>query len=174
MAPEWLNFNIFWWILFYIINRYKIHIIVELELYCSINVGLRPEKPLKFQKNVIISKSQFLISDVVKMTTSHVFFNISSWNFGNMLRTVFAAYLKSGFWKKCFKNFCRWPTPASRQKFGVSAAKGGRKFFFQIRSLNKQQNRFWAYSQNFRTKYWKIREFYSFWRRPKSKIVILR
>ena len=107
MAPEWLNFNIFWWILFYIINRYKIHIIGELELYFSINFGLRSEKPLKFQKNVIISKSQFLISDVVKMNRSHVFFNISSWNFGNMLRIDFGAYLKSGFGKKNLATFGR-------------------------------------------------------------------
>ena len=32
LAPEWLIFNIFEWILFYIIIMYKIHIIVEEEL----------------------------------------------------------------------------------------------------------------------------------------------
>ena len=135
MAPEWLNFKIFWWILFYIINRYKIHIIVELELYCSINVGLRSKKPLKFQKNTIISKLQFSFSDVRKMNRTCVFFNISFWNYGAMLRIDFGAYLKSGFGKKNFDNFWRWATPTFWQKFGVAAALAFRppwrpEFFF--------------------------------------------
>ena len=51
MATEWLNFNIFVWILFYIIIVHKLHIIVELELQCYQNVCFVYKKPLFFKQN---------------------------------------------------------------------------------------------------------------------------
>ena len=48
-APDWPNCNIFWWNLFYMINRHKLHIIIELELFIYQNIDLRAKKPQYFK-----------------------------------------------------------------------------------------------------------------------------
>ena len=50
IAPDWPNYNIFWWNLFYMINRHKLHIIVEQELCIYQNVDLRTKKAQNFTK----------------------------------------------------------------------------------------------------------------------------
>ena len=50
IAPDWPNYNIFGWDLFFMIKRHKLHIIVEQELCIYQNVDLRTKKPQNFTK----------------------------------------------------------------------------------------------------------------------------
>ena len=50
IAPDWPNYNSFWWNLFYMINRHKLHIIVEQELCIYQTVDLRTKKAQNLTK----------------------------------------------------------------------------------------------------------------------------
>ena len=99
-APDWPNCNIFWWNLFYMINRHKLHIIVELELFIYQNIDLRAKKPQYFNKIAIISKREFWKTRDGKIQTPRFFEFFSKFFLQLMHKTCALLLSELDFWFK--------------------------------------------------------------------------
>ena len=89
MATECPKYNIFWWNLFYMLDRHKLHIIAKYQLSNYWNGHLRPKKPLKIHKTGDISVCDKAKTGLAQKPKAFSFLVRLRWNLADLLETYF-------------------------------------------------------------------------------------